>query len=220
MNKIKEVKGWDYLLLGIYAFAALGLEVILAFLIEPILYGSQMNDWLWWQNILHWVMTCILWGVAGLCIARMAKTKYEYDLLKKAQHMKIWQWIAAIVCIIFMFIMSYLDWNGIKVVQEYYYHGLVKFIFQYIYYFFETGLFLLIIIFGQKAFERWFKKENIPYGGIVAALTWGVAHIFTKGNVLVGILSAISGFIFGIVYLLVNRDFKKAYLLLYIMFVI
>lgn len=29
---------------------------------------------------------------------------------------------------------------------------------------------MLIIVFGQKAFEKWFHNEKIPYGGIVAAL--------------------------------------------------
>jgi hypothetical protein len=66
----------------------------------------------------------------------------------------------------------------------------------------------------------WFKKENIPYGGIILAITWGLAHIFTKGNVSVGLLSALGGFAFGIVYLLVNRDIKKTLLILFIMFIL
>lgn len=77
---------------------------------------------------------------------------------------------------------------------------------------------MLIIVFGQKACEKWFKNERIPYGGIVVALTWGLAHIFTKGEILVGLMAALGGFIFGIVYLLVNRDIKKTFLLLFIMF--
>lgn len=52
----------------------------------------------------------------------------------------------------------------------------------------------------EKAFEIWFNKENIPYGGIMLATTWGLAHIFTKGNVSVGLLSALGGFEFRIVY--------------------
>ncbi len=29
----------------------------------------------------------------------------------------------------------------------------------------------LMIVYGQKAFEVWFRKVNIPYGAIVVALT-------------------------------------------------
>lgn len=219
MEKLKSVKGWDYFCLALFAFAGLGLEGVLAYGLEPVLYGAQMKDWGTWQNILHWIMTCVLWGVISFYLIRLAKRKYEFDLFKKAQPMKIWQWIMAIICVIFMLIVSYLDWNGSKVLIEYRANGLLKFIFQYIYYLFETVLFMLIIVFGQKAFEKWFHKETIPFGGIVVALTWGLAHIFTKGNLLIGLISALGGFFFGVVYLLVNRDIKKTYLLLFIMFV-
>lgn len=94
----------------------------------------------------------------------------------------------------------------------------MKFIFQYIYYFFETFLFSLIIIFGQRACEIWFKRENIPYGGIVLALTWGIGHILSKGSLTVGLLSALGGFLFGAAYLIVGRDYRKTLPLLFIMF--
>lgn len=219
MNKIKTIKGWDFFCLALYAFGGLGLEAIMAFIIEPLLYGSQMNKWLIWQNISHWIMTCILWGIVSVFLIKLSKTKYDFDIFEKATPMKNWQYIVTVICVIFMLVVSYFDWNGFKVIKEYNANGLLKFIFQYIYYVFETVLFMLIIVFGQKAFEKWFKNETIPYGGIVVALTWGLAHIFTKGDITVGVLSALGGFIFGVVYLLVNRDIKKTFFLLFIMFV-
>ena len=56
-------KGWDYMCLALYAFAGLGIEALLAFLIEPFLYGGALSEWSVLQNIAHWVITCILWGV-------------------------------------------------------------------------------------------------------------------------------------------------------------
>lgn len=85
---------------------------------------------------------------------------------------------------------------------------------------FDIFIRTLILVFGQKAFELWFKKKDIPYGGIILALTWGLAHIFTKGSIAVGLLSALGGFIFGIVYLLVNRDIKKTIPILFLMFIL
>lgn len=76
----------------------------------------------------------------------------------------------------------------------------------------------LILVFGQKAFEQWFNKVNIPYGGIILALTWGVAHFFTK-DILTGIVTIISSLAFGSIYLLVNRDIRKNYPILWVMFV-
>lgn len=121
---------------------------------------------------------------------------------------------------IFSLVNSYIGWNGFKVVIEYQFHGLLKFIFQYIYYAIETILFMLIIIFVQKAFEVLCKNKNIPYGGIACAMTWGLAHIFTKGSISVGLFSALSGFMFGVVYLLLGRDIKKTYPVLFIMFML
>ena len=77
----------------------------------------------------------------------------------------------------------------------------------------------LILIFGQKAFEQWFNKINIPYGGIIVAFTLGLCHFFTK-DITTGIITMISGLAFGSIYLLVNRDIKKTYLILWIMFVL
>jgi hypothetical protein len=79
---------------------------------------------------------------------------------------------------------------------------------------------MLIIVFGQKAFEIWFKKENFPYGAVLVALTWGLGHAVTKGDLLMGLYGVFSGFMFGAVYLLVNRNIKIAYLILLIMFII
>ncbi|MDO4273231.1 MAG: hypothetical protein Q4D16_06155 [Eubacteriales bacterium] len=216
MNK---TRGWDYMCLALYAFAGLGIEVLLAFLIEPFVYGGPMSEWSVLQNIVHWIITCILWGIVIFLLVKEAKRKYGFDIFAKTEKMKPLQWITAGVCVIFTLSMSYIDWGGFKVVKEFNYNGVLKFIFQYIYYVFETGLFALIIIFGQKAFEKWFGNKNFPYGGIVVALTWGAGHILTKGSLSAGLISALSGFIYGVTYLLVNRDIKKTYLLLFVMFV-
>lgn len=107
-NVSKEVKGGDYLSLALCAFAGLGVEVIYAYLLEPVLYGVPMQEFSAAQTILHWIITCT---------------------------------------------------------------------------------------------------------------TWGLAHIFTK-NLLTGILGIILGFAMGSVYLLVNRNFKKAYIFLFLMFIL
>ena len=216
---MKKVTGFNYIILAMLAFAGLGLEALLAFLIEPIIYGAPIKEWTVVQIIIHWVITCILWGVTSWLIVIYAKNKYDFDLLKKGNKMAVWQWLLIVVFIIGSLILSYIDWDGSKVIKEFYANGPVKFVFQYIYYVFETILVTLILVFGQEVFEKWFKKPNIPYGGIIVALTWGIAHFFTK-DIVTGIFTVISGLAFGSVYLLVNRDIRKTYLILFIMFVL
>lgn len=79
---------------------------------------------------------------------------------------------------------------------------------------------LLIIIFGQIAFEKWFKNNKIPFGGILVGITWGLAHWLSKGSLGIGLYSAVGGFVFGAAYVLTNRNVKLSYLLLCIMFIL
>ena len=77
-----KTRGWDYMCLALYAFAGLGIEALLAFLIEPFLYGGALSEWSVLQNIAHWVITCILWGVVIFLLIKEAKCKYGFDLFE------------------------------------------------------------------------------------------------------------------------------------------
>ena len=48
---MKKATGIKYLILALLAFAGLGLEVLLAFALEPLMYGSSMDSWNDLQNI-------------------------------------------------------------------------------------------------------------------------------------------------------------------------
>ena len=52
---MKKATGLDFLVLALLAFGGIGLEVILALGIEPILYGAQLGEWSTLQNILHFL---------------------------------------------------------------------------------------------------------------------------------------------------------------------
>lgn len=214
----KKVTGWDYFSLGMLAFAGLGLEVLYASVLEPMIYGVTMQDWNTNQTIIHWIITCISWWIIGYLLILVSRKKYQFNLFEAADKMAKWQWISVIFCIVLALVASYIDWKGFKIIREFQNKDLVLFVFQYIYYAFETVLFMLIIIFTQKAFEAWFKRKNIPYGGLICGITWGLAHAFTKGSIWIGLEGVVLGFLLGVMYLLVNRDIKKAYIALLIMF--
>lgn len=216
---MKKVTGTDYLVLALLAFAGIGLEIVLAFGIEPLIYGTSIGEWTDLQNIIHWVVTCILWGLVSWYLVHFAKIKYDFNIFQKGDKMAVWQWVLIALFVVGSLLLSYFDWNGSKVLKEFYANGPVKFIFQYIYYIFETVLVTLILVFGQNAFEKWFHRKNIPYGGIIVAITWGIGHFFTK-DILTGIVTVISGLAFGSVYLLAGRDIRKTYPILWIMFVL
>lgn len=204
--------------LALTAFGGLGMEAVYAFGLEPLLYGAPMQEWSAAQTIAHWILTCITWGIFGLWIVRSAQKDCDPDLLERKERMRSWQWFAVVLCVVISAAMQYRAWGGVKFMREFRNLGALLFTFQYIYYAFETMLFMLIIVFGQKACEAWFGDQKIPYGGIVCGLTWGFAHIFTKGSLAVGFGSILSGFMFGSAYLLVNRDIRKAWIVMFLMF--
>lgn len=223
---VKEAagSGGDYISLALYAFAGLGVEMLYAYLLEPLLYGGTigMQDFSSWSNgqrVLHWTITCITWGIIGYLLMRSSREKYGFDLLGQRSKMRAWQWCGVALCVAAAAANSYRAWDGFKVLKEFAGKGALLFTFQYIYYAFETVLFMLIIVFAQKAFEVWFKNSRIPYGGIVCGLTWGLVHAVTKGNLLMGLEGLLVGFLLGAAYLFAGRDIRKTYLILLFMFV-
>lgn len=116
--------------------------------------------------------------------------------------------------------MSVISWNGFKVVKEFQYHGWINFIFQYLYYIFETGLFVLIIVFAQEAGEIWFKKSTIPWGGILVSLTSGLAHIFTKGDLSIGLFAFLGGLLYGSIYIISKKNLYIAFPFILLMFIL
>lgn len=215
----KKITGMDYLGFGLWAFGGLGMEALYAYLLEPVIYGRAMQEWSPAQTITHWILTCITWGIFAVVLIRKSAAKYNFPLTGKGTKMTF---VRVGMCIIFIaaaFWLDYVAWGGCKVYLEYAGKGLVLFIFQYIYYAFETMLFLLIIVFGQKACEVWSHKENFPFGGVICGLTWGLAHMFTK-DILTGIMGLLLGVALGSVYLIANRDLRKAYIVMFLMFVL
>ena len=219
-EKGRFLKGLDILSYGMVAFFALGCEGILAFAIEENLYGCTIKQFNTWQSILHWVLTYIIWGAFAFHVCR-STSKKGYELLAKTDKKILpWQWACIASGVTACLIYTWIDWNGSKVLKEFAYNGPIKFMFQYIYYLIEVFLVMLIIVCGQKACEVWFGKENIPYGGIIVALTWGMGHWWSKGSLVAGISTAICGLALGSVYLLTNRKATLSYVLLCIMFIL
>lgn len=213
-------RGMVFLLLALLAFGGLGLEMLLAFLIEPLIYGVTLNNFNTAQIIVHWLVTCAVWLAAAVLLLYLAKRKYGFSIFKKNKNLTLLNWVICLAVLAVSITISVVDWSGLKVVKEFVANGWLKFIFQYVYYFFETILVYLIIVFGQEAGESLFKTKNIPYGGILAALTWGLIHALTQGTLLAGILSAVFAVLFGVVYLLANKNVRIAFVFILLMLIL
>lgn len=216
--KDSRVTGFDYLWCALYACAAFAIELLLVAIEKR--FGIDINNSTCLQLIVHWLITIALWVLSGLIVIRIAKKTTMFDLFEHREGLRGWQYFAIGICFIINIWAKYLDWNGFKIIMEWQSRGTLLFVFQYIYYIAEGFLISLVIVFGQLSCEKFFKNEKIPYGGIILGLTWGLGHIASKGSVMVGILSAMGGFLFGTAYLFVNKDYRKAMPIITLLFML
>ncbi len=222
-NKIKSFfksESYQYFEYAMLAFGGLGIEALYGYLLEPFLYGHSMEEFTTTESIVHWCVTIITWLVTAYLIVRSAKKDLGFQLKGIDSKWTLWGMISSSVLIGLMSAVNYVDVGRIKIIHEFYKLGVLKFIFQHLYYMAEVVLFTLIIIFGQNALEKLFGKKNIPYGGIIVGLTWGLAHCFTKGSIWIGLGGIVVGFLFGAIYLFLGKDFKKTYIVLALAFII
>lgn len=123
----------------------------------------------------------------------------------------------AVVCIV----LNAIDWGTLKIVGEFEKKGPLLSCFQYLYYLFGIGLVLLIVIFGQRFAEGLLGQESrIPFGGILLCCTWGMVHILSKGSLQAGLGTMIFALLYGVIYLLLNRNTKCAYAAMALAFVL
>ena len=216
--KEKKVSGFDYLWCALYACAGFALELLLVQIENGM--GIGVDGYTTMQNIVHFLITTVLWIAAGFVVILIGKKTTGFNILAIKEKVKGWQYIAIVLCYIVSLIVKIMDWGGFKPYLELSRLGLPVFIFQYIYYIAEGFLISLVIVYAQKACEMWFGNQKIPYGGIILGLTWGLAHILSKGEVQVAILASIGAFVYGAVYLFVNKDYRKALPLIILLFIL
>ena len=95
MNE-KKVTGFDYLWCALYACAAFAIELLLVFVEGKM--GLDNNNLTVSQNIVHWVVTTILWVLAGVVVIFIGKKTTDFDVWEHTEKLKGWQYIALLVC--------------------------------------------------------------------------------------------------------------------------
>lgn len=78
--KTKSVSAWDFLWYSLYAFAGLGLEIVLLSFVEPIFFG-KVNEYTTTQNIIHWVLTIVCWAIMIIWLIKSSKKKLNFNVL-------------------------------------------------------------------------------------------------------------------------------------------
>ncbi|WP_099205776.1 hypothetical protein [Scatolibacter rhodanostii] len=214
--KIKKRTASDFLALALYAFAGFGLEIVLSMLLPTVL-GVKSSDYTTFHHVTHWVLTCLLWGSMTAFLLHFSKKKYDLNLMGQRDSISSKRWVVSIGIAVIAIVITTIVCKGFKPVIEY--KALITSIFQNIYYLFESALILLTIAFGQKFGDMITKKENLPWGGLVLALTWGLVHILLQ-DFNTGLYTVLMSILYGTVYIVLNRNTKYAYAFIAVMFIL
>ena len=102
----KKITGADYVYLALYAFAGIGLELILVGVIEPI-FGISLETYTTTQN-LH----CLV--IVGVFPIGLAKKKYGFNVWEHQSKLQAWQYLGIIICLTVSVLLHYMDWEGFK----------------------------------------------------------------------------------------------------------
>lgn len=233
MTETENIKGGSFIKLALGTWLCLYMEflwmmLVIGFLfIKHLLTGRASHEFTpgyftTGHFITHWLGTSVIWGAFIYLIIRKTENKYKFCIMDigKEKEISAARWILAVVLTGVSIIDNAIGWGTLKILGEYALkENALLFIFQYIYYFFEVMLMMLIIGLGQQAGEKWFQNANVPWGGILLGLTWGLGHSITKMDITMGISCLIFGVIYGIIYLLLHKKFVPSYFFILLAFV-
>ena len=97
--------------------------------------------------------------------------------------------------------------------------GVIGATLQHLYYFAEMVLCCYMLRAFQKAGENLFRNKNIPYGGIVLGVLWGlIVHTISK-DISVGLYMLVLSIVWGVIYLVSGRKRWLTYILMTVMFI-
>ncbi|MCB7305062.1 hypothetical protein NE683_15565 [Bariatricus massiliensis] len=211
-----NVKWKKYLWLSLFLFLAFFLEYFSIFVIEMLILHMDIWNYTADQRSIHHLIMVSIWIVYLSFIVFYSREHYDFPSKKERTSISAKNWFVTVGCLAACKVMTFIDWHTLKVVGELQGKSIFQFIAQYMYYVVEVGIVLLIIIFGQRAFDVRMKKESaFPFGGIVLAVTWGIFHFVSRGvgiEVWNGISCMIFSILNGIMYLELDKNFVYSYI--------
>ncbi len=220
MREVKNVKGKTYFLFAIALFVIFLLIDNFTQLFLSEMFGGTFMEWEYWVRVISRMIPATLWFCLFWLANKQSIRKMNFNFLECSEKISKRNYCIAVAFLILAIFFNYMNWGNFKFLVEFRNAGLIGFIAQHIYYLAEIVITTVLIVLFQKSCETWFKKENIPFGGMIGALTWGLVHIFTQNSLLVGLLGFVYGFGFGTIYLILEKNYKMTVFFLFLMFVL
>ncbi|MDJ0350782.1 hypothetical protein [Cryobacterium sp. PH29-G1] len=213
-----------YLYLALYAFALVGLELVLL-AVEPVL-GIRADSLL--AQIVHWSLTIFVWAGGAIGLTAWARRRTDFKLRADSEApIGAARWSTVATLVIVTLVAQWVLRGGVlppfaehtTLAERFGDAGTVAWLVQVAYYFAELVVIVLIIGFGQRAGDRWFQPEWIPWGGIMLAMTWGLVHFLTQ-DPSTGIYGVALSLVMGTIYVLTGKSLLITYPILLVIFIL
>lgn len=213
-----QIKWIKYLGLSLITFGGFLLEYFTILVIDMMILGVDISNYQPAQRNMHLIINSLVWLVYIGVIVYFSNRKFNFFTKMDNEKPSKKDMMIVLLCLLACKVMTFIDWHTLKVIGEASGKDIIQFLLQYLYYLIEVLLVLMVIAYGQKAFEVLYQKTtNIPFGGIVLALTWGAFHFVSRGvglEIWNGISCMIFSLLAGIMYVRLKKHLGYSYLLI------
>lgn len=232
MREQEDISALQFFLLGLLVFLVLGMDMFVMVL-DQWLWGNllKIDDFFaspWYVIITHWSIVILLWAVgAGLFFAWLRKKGALKSVISVRWSSKgVPLLIVAVVMSFFFAVIEsvMMDGNLPQIYNEYQSFardygsmGLFVALNQNIYYIVEAVLVVLLVALMQRAGEIWFKKPNLPYGGVGLMVTWGLSHLMH--GLADGLYITAFALVFGWLFVKAGKHWWPSLLFVWLMFI-
>lgn len=207
--------------------------IILLCLYSNVLAGlfESIFDDIYYGNLVKMfeaIVSAVIWGIeVGLIVFACKKLNIQIFTAKerKGKELQTWQVILLFVLTILpmLVISACISWKvkivyalGVKVTTV----GLVCNVCEILAYAVRMVLMIMFISCVQQGFEMIFKtKYIIPYGAILAFLTFGLIDFFVLGMDLRAFY-LIASLLYGVIYLVAGKKFATTWVLCYLIYLL
>ncbi len=189
--------------------------------IESFIFDKNYTEFSITESVTHWILICVVWGILGIALFYIVSRVYGYDIMKKEQRPDTRDIIIAIMLLSSSIGVKYILLGGWQMAIDFKQQGWFQFIFLYLYYLFEALIVLLSAIFFQEGCEMILKnKTPFAFGGTTLALTWGLTHFITRGDMVTALYYTVVAFFIGCAYLTAKKNFYIAYIFAVVLIII
>lgn len=199
--------------------------VILTDALAVLIANNLVSDVIM-RAVVTFPLVYIFW-ISGIFIIRNYYKKHPAIHFSHDDSLELRHILGGLLLLVITTVLMCISWGGMKIYNELLNSiqfsglglGIAHFVAQHIYYAIEVVLITMLVAFAQEVGDALFKPRWIPYGGIMLAILWGLPHILWHG-LADGLGSVAFALLYGLAFLIMRKNIRRSFMLIFLMFVL